>query len=73
MRPRDRWIAYRLQNELEDPDWEVAFQQKYKAQERIAILDMDFTTRMHAKRQMTMIQPGEFYAASRAVKSRKGA
>ena len=34
---------------------------------------MDFTARMRTKRQATMIRPGEFYAASRAVKSRKGA
>ena len=34
---------------------------------------MDFTARMRTKQHTTLIRPGEFYAASRAVKSRKGA
>ena len=32
---------------------------------------MDFTARMRTKQQTTMIRPGEFYAASRAVKAAK--
>ena len=34
---------------------------------------MDFIARIHTKRQVATIRPGEFYAAAHAVKSRKGA
>ena len=57
-------------NDMLDRYGEVC-QQKQAAQ--ILSVTPRTIARIHTKRQVATIRPGEFYAASRAVKSRKGA